>query len=103
MRLSFLFSLAMVAVASGCSGDKAPADSQPAAKPAKEATVSARRHDESSFAEPEKVRITDLALDLALDFDLKQLAGTVTYQLDWVDPKATALVLDTRELTIQKV
>jgi aminopeptidase N len=103
MRLSFLFSLAMVAVASGCSGDKAPADPQPAATPANEATVSARRHDESSFAEPEKVRITDLALDLALDFDLKQLAGTVTYQLDWIDPKATALVLDTRDLTIQKV
>ena len=102
MRLSFLFSLAMVAFASGCSGDKAPADSQPAAKPAKEATVSARRHDENSFAEPDKVRITDLALDLALDFDLKQLAGTVTYQLDWVDPKANQLVLDTRDLTIEK-
>jgi len=101
---ALLFSLAMIAATSGCSGDKAgPADAQTGAKPAKEAAVSARRHDESSFAEPEKVRITDLALDLALDFDRKQLAGTATYQLDWVDPKATALVLDTRDLTIQKV
>ena len=98
-----LFSLAMAATVGGCSGDKAAsADAQPAAKPAKEA-VSARRHDESSYAEPDKVRITDLALDLALDFDQKQLAGTATYTLDWTDPQATRLLLDTRELTIAKV
>ena len=103
MRLSLLFSLAMVTAASGCSGDKAPADAQPAAEPAKAAAVSGRRHDESSFAQPDQVRITDLALELALDFDRKQLAGTATYTLDWTDPKATQLVLDTRELTIQKV
>ena len=43
-----LFSLAMAATVGGCSGDKAAStDTQPAAKPAKEA-VSARRHDESS-------------------------------------------------------
>ncbi|WP_162434883.1 M1 family metallopeptidase [Pseudoxanthomonas koreensis] len=102
MRFSaLLFSLAMVASA-GCSGDKAP-DAQPAATPAKEAAVSDRRHDESSFAQPDKVRIADLALDLALDFDQKQLAGTATYQLEWLDPKASQLVLDTRNLTIQKV
>ncbi len=100
---ALLFSLAMVATA-GCSGDKAgDTGSQPAATPAKEAAVSDRRHDESSFAQPELVRITDLALDLALDFEQKQLAGTATYRLDWVDPKATRLVLDTRDLTIQKV
>ena len=93
----------MVTAASGCSGDKAPADAQPAAQPAKAAAVSGRRHDESSFAQPDQVRITDLALELALDFDRKQLAGTATYTLDWTDPKATQLVLDTRELTIQKV
>ena len=98
-----LFSLAMAATVGGCSGDKAAStDTQPAAKPAKEA-VSARRHDESSYAEPDKVRITDLALDLALDFDQKQLAGTATYTLDWTDPQATRLLLDTRELTIAKV
>ena len=98
-----LFSLAMAATVGGCSGDKAAsADAQPAAKPAKEA-VSARRHDESSYAEPDKVRITDLALDLALDFEQKQLAGTATYTLDWTDPQATRLLLDTRELTIAKV
>ncbi|MBE2291585.1 MAG: M1 family metallopeptidase [Xanthomonadaceae bacterium] len=104
MRLPvLLFSLAMVATAGGCSGDKAAStDAPPAAKPAGE-TVSARRHDESSYAQPERVRIADLGLDLSLDFDQKQLAGTATYQLDWVDPDATQLVLDTRDLTILKV
>ncbi|KAF1685261.1 aminopeptidase [Pseudoxanthomonas broegbernensis] len=107
MRLPvLLFSLAMIATASGCSGDSAdPAQSQPAARPAPKAAVaaSARRHDESSYAQPDKVRIADLALDLKLDFDAKQLAGTATYTLDWADPEAAHLVLDTRELTIEKV
>ena len=103
---AFLFSMAVIAASSGCSGDQAgPADPQPAAKPAapKAAAAPARRHDESSYAEPDKVRITDLALDLKLDFDTKQLAGTATYTLDWTDPKATRLELDTRELSISQV
>ena len=96
----------MIAATSGCSGESSgPAEPQPAAQPtAKPApTASARRADENSYAQPEQVRISDLALDLKLDFDQKQLAGTATYTLDWADPKATALVLDTRELTIEKV
>ncbi|MFT4248722.1 MAG: M1 family metallopeptidase [Pseudomonas sp.] len=63
----------------------------------------ARSHDESSYAEPDKVVVKDLALDLKLDFDKKEIAGTATYTLDWKDKVATALVLDTRELTIESV
>lgn len=59
--------------------------------------------DEHSYAEPNKVAITDLALELALDFDNKTLAGTATYALEWKDKAATALLLDTRDLTIEKV
>ncbi len=40
-----------------------------------------RRHDESSYAELEKVVIKHLALDLKLDFDKKTPAGTATYSL----------------------
>jgi aminopeptidase N len=58
---------------------------------------------DSSYAEPAKVAITDLALDLALDFDSRTLAGTVTYTLDWKAPAANRLILDTRDLTIDKV
>ncbi len=60
-------------------------------------------HDEFSYAEPDKVKITDLALDLAIDFDSKQIAGTATYTLKWLQPEANALVLDTRDLTIDKI
>ena len=58
--------------------------------------------DEHSYSQPDKVRTTDLALDLALDFAKKTLSGTATYTLEWVDPNATQLVLDTRDLTIAK-
>ncbi len=101
---ALLFTLAMTAAASGCSGDQAgPAEpATPASRPAKPAAVE-RRHDESSYSQPDKVRITDLGLELALDFDSRTLSGTATYTLDWTDPKATELVLDTRDLAVEKV
>lgn len=88
----------------GCSRDSAPA-ADPAAQSATEtaAVQTDARSDQHSYAQPDKVKTTDLALDLALDFDKKQIAGTATYSLDWVDPQATELVLDTRELSIAKV
>ena len=51
--------------------------------------------DEHSYAEPAKVRTTNLALDLAIDFPARQLHGTATHTLRWIDPLATELVLDT--------
>lgn len=59
--------------------------------------------DEHSYAEADKVAITDLALDLKIDFDTKTLSGTATYTLDWKDKAAKQLVLDTRDLSIDKV
>jgi aminopeptidase N len=59
--------------------------------------------DPNSYANTDQVRVRKLALDLAADFEHKQLAGTAELVLDWRDPKATALVLDTRDLTIEKV
>ena len=101
MRFSaLLLTLAMTA-ASGCSGEQA-GTADPSAN-AKASPASARRHDENSYSEPEKVRIADLALDLALDFDARRLSGTATYTLEWTDPKAAQLVLDTRDLEIRKV
>ena len=91
-----------VVLLAACSHDAAsPAASSEKAAEAKPA-VQAIDHDEHSYAEPAKVRVTALALDLAVDFDQKQLSGTATYTLDWKDPTATALVLDTRDLTIEK-
>jgi len=62
-----------------------------------------RRTDEHSYAQPDKVRIRDLALDLAVDFDKRQLAGTATLGLEWLDKNQRELVLDTRDLAIAAV
>lgn len=93
-----LLALAVLAL-TACNRDAAPA-AEPAAPPAQTAAVD---RDEHSYAEPDKVVTEDLALDIALDFDAKTIAGTATYTLQWKDPSATQLVLDTRDLTISKV
>lgn len=65
------------------------------------ASAEDRRHDEHSYAEPDRVVTKDLALDLTVDFRAKQLRGTATLALDWRAPGP--LVLDTRDLAIAKV
>ncbi|TDK31607.1 M1 family metallopeptidase [Luteimonas terrae] len=97
----FLPALLLALLAVGCqreSGD--PTAVTPTNGPA---PAAASDRDEHSYAEPEKVVTEDLALDIALDFDAKTIAGTATYTLQWKDPSATQLVLDTRDLTISKV
>lgn len=104
MRYSMLTLSLAVVFAAGCSRQPAtPAPSAPAKEASVPKTQSAAVVDEFSYAEPAKVQIADLALDLAVDFAAKTLSGTATYTLDWKDPNASALVLDTRDLTIQKV
>ena len=98
-----MMSLASVLAAAGCARESAPAPTTAPAAPAAAAPAAAAITDEFSYAQPEKVVINDLALDLAVDFAAKQLAGTATYALEWKDKAATELVLDTRELTIEKV
>jgi leukotriene-A4 hydrolase len=95
LALPLLASLMMTA----CNSDTA-VPSAPAAKPK---PAVAAMTDEHSYAEPAKVAIKDLTLDLKIDFDTKTLTGIATYQLDWKDAAATALVLDSRDLTIAKV
>jgi leukotriene-A4 hydrolase len=59
--------------------------------------------DEHSYSEPDKVRIRDLGLDLRVDFKQKVLRGTADLLLDWKDSTHRQLILDTRDLTIEKV
>lgn len=61
-----------------------------------------RANDPNSYAEPDKVRIADLGLDLKVDFTAKVLRGRADLRLDWRDPAYRQLVLDTRELSIEK-
>jgi leukotriene-A4 hydrolase len=90
-----LLSLAFIA---GCKGDSEA--TQAAATPQRAAAPVDR--DEHSYADTAQVVIDDLALDLALDFEARTLAGTATYTLDWRDAGATRLVLDIRDLAIEK-
>jgi aminopeptidase N len=101
MRASILaLPLLATLMMSACNSESpAPTTAAPAPRPA----AAARVVDEHSYAEPNKVVVTDLALDLAIDFDAKTLAGTATLSLDWKDKAATMLLLDTRDLTIDKV
>ncbi len=103
MRSTFLLLSCAAVMAAGCSRDAAPVPEAAPAKPQPVAVKVDRSQDESSYAEPGKVVITDLALDLAVDFDKKTIGGTATYKLDWKDKSATQLVLDTRALTLSKV
>lgn len=59
--------------------------------------------DPHSRAQPDIVRVTALALDLSVSFDQRELAGSVTLDLDWHDKAARELVLDTNDLAIEKV
>ena len=100
LLLSASIAAALGLVATGCERSPSP---QPAATQAAQPAVAAEKiTDEHSYAEPDKVRTTDLALDLAVNFDNKTLSGTATYTLDWLDKNATALVLDTRDISIQQ-
>lgn len=102
MRFPFLsLSLAVSIALAGCSNDSTPSVSPtaPAATAKAPVKADARNHDESSYAQPQLVVIKDLALDLKLDFDAKQIGGTATYTLEWKDKAAKQLVLDTRELS----
>ncbi|WP_449284136.1 M1 family metallopeptidase [Luteimonas qiangzhengi] len=101
-RLTPLMALPLVALlAAGCQREPTPEVASPTPQP--DATVATVDRDEHSYAEPEKVVIEDMALDLALDFDSRTLAGTATYTLEWKDGSATELALDTRTLTIEQV
>ena len=104
MRSPFLMLPLAVALVAGCAKEPAAPVADPVAeKPAAAVNTVSRSHDENSYAEPEKVVVKDLALDLNLDFDQKQIGGTATYALEWKDKDALQLVLDTRELSIGKV
>jgi aminopeptidase N len=65
--------------------------------------LSAFASDPHSWAQPDQVVIRHIDLDLAVDFGKKTLSGTATLDLDWKNPRATQLVLDTRDLHIQRI
>ncbi len=59
--------------------------------------------DYHSYANVEQFRVTHIELELRVDLDDKTLSGTVELDLNRLDPGATQLVLDTKDLSIQDV
>lgn len=59
--------------------------------------------DPHSYAEPERVRVAAIDLDLDVDFRRRVLSGHAELTLDWRDPEAAELVLDSRDLAISRV
>ena len=105
MRLPALLLAALVLPLAACQ-KKVPEEPTKPTEPTvthAEPAQAASSRDVSSYAEPEKVVIKHLALDLGVDFAKKVLAGSATVDLSWKDPAATTLVLDTRDLDIAKV
>jgi leukotriene-A4 hydrolase len=60
-------------------------------------------NDPNSYAETDKVRVTNLALDLHVAFKSHQIVGKAELSLDWRDKSARELKLDTRGLSIATV
>ena len=102
MRLAAVILAAVFLPLAACQKPVPQAPAQPAETTVTEAPAMPA-HDANSYAEPDKVVVTHLALDLAADFDKKILSGTATLDLDWKDSAARSLVLDTRDLSISKI
>lgn len=61
------------------------------------------KHDKFTYANYDKVRMTHLDLDLDVNFDKKILDGTATIDFEKLDPTASEMVLDTKDLNIKSV
>ena len=73
------------------------------AEPAQPASIAAPARDPFTYANYEKVRVTDLALDIEVLFDKKAIEGTAILTFERIDPEASVLVLDSNDLDIRSV
>ena len=65
--------------------------------------ITAAPADPHSYANTAEVVVSRIALDLGVDFDARRLVGTAELALDWKNPAARQIVLDTRDLDIGTV
>ncbi|MBQ4813863.1 M1 family metallopeptidase [Pseudoalteromonas luteoviolacea] len=65
--------------------------------------MAAKAVDEHTYSNLDDVVSTHLHLDLDVDFEDKQLEGFVEHTLQWQNKQARTLVLDTRDLEIDRV
>src|SRR5512134_2481185 len=81
----------------GCGGPAQPAETDRSVT-----TTSAPERDIHSYARPEEVQVTHVALDLLADFDAHVLSGTATLRLHR-NGSASQVVLDSKGLDIQRI
>ncbi len=97
--------LTVASVLAACSGQGAVSSASPtpapASMPSGEAPPMSER-DIHTYARPWEARVTDVALDLTADFAAKRVRGTATLAVE-AAPSAREIVLDTRDLTVQRV
>ncbi|MEL6371723.1 MAG: M1 family metallopeptidase [Pseudomonadota bacterium] len=61
------------------------------------------RIDKFSYTNFDEIRVRHLDLDLTVDFETKTLSGIVVMDLDYPEPGARRLILDTNDLTITNI
>ncbi len=67
-------------------------------------TINAHAHpDPHSFANSDAVRITEMTLNLEVNFKKQQLQGSNTFRYQIITPDSQEIILDTRDLNIKKV
>jgi aminopeptidase N len=96
MRVFALLLVSLMLVA--CSQDDDPAETETSA--AKVLDIS---HDYFSFANSDQFVTDHLRLDLSVDFEQQELRGQATLEMRRLDPTATHIILDTRDLHIERV
>ncbi|MDP2561855.1 M1 family metallopeptidase [Psychrobium sp. 1_MG-2023] len=65
--------------------------------------ASSQKNDDLTYANYDQVKVTHLTLDLDVDFDNKALKGFVDLNLSWTASNESQVILDTRDLIIDRV
>lgn len=89
MPLRFFCLLAIVMAGVACSQSKAPE------------AVDTRSHDFFSFANTDQFISEHLQLALTVDFDAEELHGSATLRMRRLDPAASEIILDSRDLVVE--
>ena len=104
-RLMLRFACAAITLVSTicCAGGSTSGGGErPAAETDRPVTTSTQERDIHSYARPDEVRVTHVALDLRADFDAHVLSGTARLSLQR-NGSASEVVLDTKRLQIERV
>jgi leukotriene-A4 hydrolase len=90
----------MAGLALACAGASAAADSTPPAASHVDNSRIESGFDYHSYANVDQFQVAHFDLDVRVDLSTQEIYGTVTLEVKRLDPRATQLILDTKELMI---